>query len=250
MSWSWRIGRIAGIPINVHWTFLILIAWVLIDSWSRSQDPLTAVAGVGFIVVVFGCIVLHELGHALVVRHFGITTSDITLLPIGGVARLQRMPDRPSQELQVALAGPAVNVAIAVLLFFVFHAGFPEATDDAQKLVRSQFLPSLMAFNVIVVLFNLLPAFPMDGGRVLRAAPGDETALCSGDASGGLGRAVHGDHVRSGRFDHSEPLLALDRAFCLDRRGERGRHGRGAGAAQKRARPNVDADRISHGDPG
>jgi len=169
MSWSWRIGRIAGIPVKVHWTFLILIAWVLIDSWSQSKDPLTAAAGVSFIVVVFGCIVLHELGHALMARHFGIKTFDITLLPIGGVARLQRMPDRPGQELQVALAGPAVNVAIATLLYFVVGVGFPEATNNAQKLVRSQFGPSLLAFNVIVVLFNLLPAFPMDGGRVLRA---------------------------------------------------------------------------------
>jgi len=169
MSWSWRIGKVAGIPINVHWTFLILIAWVLIDSWSRSRDPFTAVAGVGFIVVVFGCIVLHELGHALVARHFGIKTADITLLPIGGVARLERMPDRPSQELRVALAGPAVNVVIAAVLYFGFGVAFPEATNDAQKLVRSQFAPSLLAFNVIMVLFNLLPAFPMDGGRVLRA---------------------------------------------------------------------------------
>jgi Zn-dependent protease/CBS domain-containing protein len=169
MSWSWRIAKVGGIPINVHWTFLILIAWVLIDAWSHSQDPMTAIASVGFVIVVFGCIVLHELGHALVARHFGINTSDITLLPIGGVARLQRMPDRPSQELQVALAGPAVNVAIAAVLYFVFGVGFPEATSDAQKLVRAQFVPSLLAFNVIVVLFNLLPAFPMDGGRVLRA---------------------------------------------------------------------------------
>ena len=169
MSWSWRLGKIAGIPVNVHWTFLILIGWVLIDSWSRSQDPLTALAGVMFIVIVFGCIVLHELGHALVARRFGIKTSDITLLPIGGVARLERMPDRPTQELQVALAGPAVNVVIAAVLYFVVGVGFPEATNDAQKLVRSQFAQSILAFNVIVVVFNLLPAFPMDGGRVLRS---------------------------------------------------------------------------------
>jgi Zn-dependent protease/CBS domain-containing protein len=169
MSWSWRIAKIAGVPIKVHWTFLILLAWVLIASWSQSQNALTAVAGVAFIVVIFGCIVLHELGHAVVARHFGVKTSDITLLPIGGVARLERMPERPSQELQVALAGPAVNVVIAAVLYFVFGVRFPAAIDDAQKLVGAQFMPSLLAFNVFVVLFNLLPAFPMDGGRVLRA---------------------------------------------------------------------------------
>ncbi len=169
MSWSWRIGKVAGIPVNVHWTFLILIAWVLIESWSKSRDPLTAAAAVGFIMVGFGCIVLHELGHALTARHFGIKTSDITLLPIGGVARLERMPDRPSQELRVALAGPAVNVVIAAVLTFVFGVGLPGGASDFQELVRSQFWQFLLAFNVMMVLFNLLPAFPMDGGRVLRA---------------------------------------------------------------------------------
>jgi len=169
MSWSWRIAKVAGIPINVHWTFLILIAWVLIDTWSKSQDPLTAAAAVGLIVFGFGCVVLHELGHALVARHFGIKTSDITLLPIGGVARLERMPDRPSQELQVALAGPAVNVVIAAVLYFGFGSRFPEDTGDFQNLVRAQFVSLILTLNVVMALFNLLPAFPMDGGRVLRA---------------------------------------------------------------------------------
>jgi Zn-dependent protease/CBS domain-containing protein len=169
MSWSWRLGRVAGIPIYVHWTFLILIAWVLIDCWTRSHDPWTALAGVAFVTALFGCIVLHELGHALMARRFGVKTSDITLLPIGGVARLQRIPERPQQELLVALAGPAVNVVIVLVLYFVFGVRFPKPTSDTKQLIEINFFPTLMAFNLFMVLFNMLPAFPMDGGRVLRA---------------------------------------------------------------------------------
>jgi Zn-dependent protease len=169
MSWSWRLGRIRGIPINVHWTFLILIAWVVFDCWSRSRDVLITLVGVGFVVFVFACIVLHELGHALTARRFGVKTTDITLLPIGGVARLERIPERPVQELLIALAGPAVNVLIFAILFFGFRVGFPAPTTDATQMVQQQFVPSLMAFNLFMALFNMLPAFPMDGGRVLRA---------------------------------------------------------------------------------
>ena len=132
MSWSWRLGRVRGIPINVHWTFLILIAWVVFDCWNRSRDLLVTLAGVGFVLAVFGCIVLHELGHALTAGRFGVKTTDITLLPIGGVARLERIPERPIQELLIALAGPAVNVVIFAVLFFGFRVEFPAATTDAQ----------------------------------------------------------------------------------------------------------------------
>jgi Zn-dependent protease len=168
MSGSWKIARIAGIPIYIHWTFLILIGWIIYGHWSAGHDVATTVEGVGFVLAVFGCVVLHEMGHALTARHFGIPTSDITLLPIGGVARLQRMPDRPGQELQVALAGPAVNVAIVAILYFVGIRPHLNASDD-QFLIRATFLPKLMFINIFLALFNLLPAFPMDGGRVLRA---------------------------------------------------------------------------------
>jgi Zn-dependent protease len=109
------------------------------------------------------------LGHALTAGRFGVKTTDITLLPIGGVARLERIPERPIQELLIALAGPAVNVVIFAVLFFGFRVQFPAATTDAQQMVQRQFLPSMMAFNLFMALFNMLPAFPMDGGRVLRA---------------------------------------------------------------------------------
>ena len=116
MSWSWKLGRIAGIPVYVHWTFSILIAWVIINSWLHTGSVPAALVAVIFIIAVFACIVFHELGHALTARRFGVDTSDITLLPIGGVARLQRIPERPSQELLIALAGPAVNVVIVAVL--------------------------------------------------------------------------------------------------------------------------------------
>src|SRR3954453_3020834 len=168
MSWSWKLCRVAGIPIYVHWTFVILIAWVVIGSWLQSNDAIKALEGGGFVLALFGCVVLHELGHALAARRYGVPTADITLLPIGGVARLQRIPEHPTQELVVALAGPAVNVAIVAVLLM---AGVRPRVDpsDGEFLVRAQFLPKLLVVNTFLVLFNLLPAFPMDGGRVLRA---------------------------------------------------------------------------------
>ena len=169
MSWSWKLGRVAGIPIYVHWTFVILIAAIVLGYWAESHNLLTALEGGGFILSLFGCVVLHELGHALMARRFGVPTTDITLLPIGGVARLQRIPERPVQELLIALAGPAVNVVIVGLLFFVFQVRFPGDVGDPQHLVQARFWPKILEVNAFLAGFNMLPAFPMDGGRVLRA---------------------------------------------------------------------------------
>jgi stage IV sporulation protein FB len=128
-----------------------------------------AIDGVAFIIAVFACVLLHELGHAVAARRYGIATPDITLLPIGGLARLSRLPDRPSEEIVIALAGPAVNVVIAVLLIVVFGAHIdPNAMAELEN-PAAGFLARLAAVNVLLVLFNLIPAFPMDGGRVLRA---------------------------------------------------------------------------------
>ncbi len=121
------------------------------------------------ILTLFGCVVLHELGHALAARRFGVSTSDITLLPIGGVARLQRIPERPAQELIIALAGPAVNVVIVAVLYLVFGVRFPGNGNDAFDLVPVQFWSRILQINAVLAGFNMLPAFPMDGGRVLRA---------------------------------------------------------------------------------
>lgn len=171
MSWSWRLGRVAGIPIYVHWTFLILIGWIVFAHWRAGHDAATILAGVGFVIVLFGCVVLHELGHALAARRYGVPTADITLLPIGGVARLQRMPEKPGEELVVAIAGPAVNLAIVVALWLVGVRPPIVSVDDAgnPSIVRETFLSNLMTVNLTLMIFNLIPAFPMDGGRILRA---------------------------------------------------------------------------------
>jgi Zn-dependent protease/CBS domain-containing protein len=169
MRWSLRIARVAGISIYVHITFLLLPLWVGFSQFSVRQSWAEAGDSVAFVFVLFGIVVLHELGHALTARRFGIRTRDITLLPIGGVARLDKMPEDPKQELLVALAGPAVNVALAVLLFAIIGAGSQLSRIFQVGLFEGDFLPSLMWVNIALVVFNLIPAFPMDGGRVLRA---------------------------------------------------------------------------------
>ncbi|MDB6146689.1 MAG: peptidase family protein [Spartobacteria bacterium] len=166
MSWSVPIARIAGIQLRIHLTFLLLIGWLALGYYQAGGSA-AAASGVVFVLLLFACVVLHEFGHAFAAKSFGINTPDITLLPIGGVARLERMPDKPEQELVVALAGPLVNVVIALCLFLVIGT---RATFSPTVAMRGgDMLAGLFAINVWLVLFNLLPAFPMDGGRVLRA---------------------------------------------------------------------------------
>ncbi len=169
MSGSWRIGRIAGIDVYVHFTFLLLLGWVAISHYLAHGDLAEAMSGLAFILALFGIVVLHELGHALAARRYGIRTRDITLLPIGGVARLERMPEDPWQELVVALAGPAVNVVLAAGIYFVLALGRGVESLDESVRVGGGLLDQLFWVNVSLVAFNVLPAFPMDGGRVLRA---------------------------------------------------------------------------------
>ncbi len=169
MKWSWKLGRLAGIDVYVHATFLLLIGWVLFAAFAHHGNLGEALGEVAFVLLLFGIIVLHELGHALAARRYGIQTRDITLLPIGGLARLERMPTDPRQELVVALAGPAVNVVLAVGLFLVLAAISDVQELHGDELLSGDFLNRLMWVNVVLVAFNMLPAFPMDGGRVLRA---------------------------------------------------------------------------------
>jgi Zn-dependent protease/CBS domain-containing protein len=172
MRWSWKIGRLAGINVYMHATFLLLVLFILLAYWTEGHSLSLALSGVFFVLVIFACIVLHELGHALTARRYGIQTRDIILLPIGGVARLERMPEDPRQELRVALAGPAVNLVIAGVLFAVLAVlgSAPGWTEmEGVRWVGGGFLTKVMVSNLWLVGFNVLPAFPMDGGRVLRA---------------------------------------------------------------------------------
>ncbi|MBN2905394.1 MAG: site-2 protease family protein [Rhodobacteraceae bacterium] len=168
MSWSFPMGRLFGSELRVHATFFLLLAWIGAASWI-DQGPAAAMINIAFVLALFACVVAHEFGHALMARRFGIATPDITLLPIGGLARLDRMPEKPGQEIAVALAGPAVNVVIWAVL-----VGLGAGTDLQQMATIEDpavgFWGRLAAVNLFLVLFNMIPAFPMDGGRVFRAA--------------------------------------------------------------------------------
>ena len=168
-AWTWKIAEVAGIGIYVHASFALLLAWVALRHVAGGGGARAGVAGLALIFAVFGIIVLHELGHAFAARRYGIRTRSITLLPIGGVASLERMPEKPGQELVVALAGPAVNVVLAAGLALVGFA-LGQAPELARlDVVTTPLLQKLVLINVSLAVFNLIPAFPMDGGRALRA---------------------------------------------------------------------------------
>ncbi|MFZ7090692.1 site-2 protease family protein [Primorskyibacter sp. 2E233] len=166
MTWSFPLGRLFGSELRVHATFFLLLAWVGASAYSTGGAS-AALINLGFIIALFACVVAHEYGHALMARRYGIKTPDITLLPIGGLARLERMPEKPSREVAVALAGPAVNIVIWAVLMALGASTDMEALADPTT--TAEFLGRLAAVNLFLALFNLIPAFPMDGGRVLRA---------------------------------------------------------------------------------
>ncbi|MDP2358928.1 MAG: site-2 protease family protein [Beijerinckiaceae bacterium] len=172
MPWSLTLGRIAGTAVRIHVTFLLLLAWIGYAAF-QSGGSQAAVSGVVFIVLLFACVLAHEFGHITMARRFGIATPDVTLLPIGGVAALERMPTKPREQLLVALAGPAVNVVIAaVLLLWLWLAADTETLARGMSRVEDpnvSLIARLAAANVVLFVFNLIPAFPMDGGRVLNA---------------------------------------------------------------------------------
>lgn len=164
MRWSLRVATIAGIRIEIHFTFFLMVGALAIFQ-HKTTPPLL---NVGELLLLFLCVLLHELGHALAARRYGIQTREIILLPIGGVARLERMPEEPMQEVVVALAGPGVNVIIATALGAALVA-MGVTPEQAIERINSGLLEFLLFANIAMLLFNLIPAFPMDGGRVLRA---------------------------------------------------------------------------------
>ena len=169
MLWSINIGSIGGTVIRVHITFVLFLAWIAASSWF-SGGTTAAWYTLAFMILLFACVVAHEFGHIAVARHFGVTTPTVTLLPIGGVAQLERIPEKPSEEFLVAIAGPLVNVVIAVLLIVVFGASLDAGSLAGVDKSTVSMIDRLAAVNLFLAVFNLIPALPMDGGRVLRAA--------------------------------------------------------------------------------
>lgn len=170
MKWSFRLGYVAGIEIRIHVTFFLLLVWVAISDLRSGLALSDALVSVGFILALFGCVTLHELGHALAARRYGVATRDVTLLPIGGVARLEKIPENPRQEFVIAIAGPLVNVAIAAIIYAaVTLTGMAAPAAGELTFVETGFLMRLLSVNLALVFFNMLPAFPMDGGRIIRS---------------------------------------------------------------------------------
>lgn len=195
MRGSLKLFTWFGIPVHLHWTFGLIFVYALWIGYSNNLDIISTVWLIGFFIALFGCVLLHEYGHSLTARRYGVETRDIILTPIGGIARLERMPEKPIQEFLVAIAGPLVNVVIAAVLFllsmlifqgerwelfkwflksqFLFSGG-EEAGDVMEETGASMsgilfYLPVLVATNIGLVVFNLIPAFPMDGGRIFRS---------------------------------------------------------------------------------
>jgi len=172
MKGSLKLGKIAGIGLFVHWTFSLLILFIVYTNYKAGQNSIQILWSVLFILCIFLTVFMHELGHALTAKKFGIKTKDITLLPIGGVAQLERLPEKPSEELMVAFAGPMVNIVLALItsLFINLPNTSQEMVAQLENGVNAgNFFLNFYLVNIILAFFNLIPAFPMDGGRVLRA---------------------------------------------------------------------------------
>jgi stage IV sporulation protein FB len=168
MLWSINIGTVAGTVIRLHVTFLMFLGWIFLANW-YSGGAQAAWTSLAFMILLFACVLAHEFGHIFMARRFGVTTPTVTLLPIGGVAQLERIPEKPSEEFLVAIAGPLVNVVIAAVLVIFFGASLDPRHLAGMDNAAVHMLDRLAAVNIFLVVFNLIPAFPMDGGRVLRA---------------------------------------------------------------------------------
>ena len=169
MSWSFTIGSLAGTQIRIHVTFVLFLAWIFAASYA-SGGAEAAWSGLWFLILLFLCVLAHEFGHIFTARAFGVKTPDVTLLPIGGVARLESIPEKPREEFLIAIAGPLVNVVIALALLGFTGAGMKYGAVASIDDMKTPLVDKLAAVNLFLALFNMIPAFPMDGGRVLRAA--------------------------------------------------------------------------------
>jgi Zn-dependent protease/CBS domain-containing protein len=213
MGWTITIGRVAGTEIKVHLTFFILVVFWGMAGYQQG-GPAGAVAACLLLFALFACVLLHEFGHILMAGRFGVRTPDVILLPIGGVARLQRIPDEPRQELLIALAGPAVTLAIVVALYALLAIdGNPPRLGELDP--DGPFLETLLRVNFYLLIFNLFPAFPMDGGRVLRALLSSRLGLVAGTRI--AARFGQASAVVAGLYGLStgQPLLALVALFVF-----------------------------------
>ncbi|WP_421699325.1 site-2 protease family protein [Ancylobacter sp.] len=168
MAWSLTVGYVYGTAVRIHVTFLLFLAWIWVAYYQRGGAG-AAWDGVAFVALLFLCVLLHEFGHIFAARRYGVKTPEVTLWPFGGIARLERIPEKPSEELVVALAGPAVNVVIAAVLLLFLDGNVGVEHIESIENPQVSLLAKLAAANIFLVVFNLIPAFPMDGGRVLRA---------------------------------------------------------------------------------
>jgi Zn-dependent protease len=168
MKWAFKLAKIADIDVYIHYTFFLLVAWFAWQGYSVSSSWSDALDGIGFICALFTCVVLHEFGHALTGRKFGVKTAHITLLPFGGVAAMESIPKQPKQEILISLAGPAVNVVIAGLIYLYLEFMPVQLSQEQLDKGEWPFLVQLLFVNIFLAAFNLIPAFPMDGGRILR----------------------------------------------------------------------------------
>ena len=215
MKWSYRIASVAGIQVRIHLTFLLLLgfyAWIY-----YTEGGLKAAAdGVAFTLLIFLCVLLHEFGHAFAAKAFGIRTPDITLLPIGGVARLERMPANPWQELVIAIAGPAVNVVIALVIILLNRGVLPLHEFGLIDSASGNLLVKLLFVNILLVAFNVIPAFPMDGGRVLRALLATQMRyVAATQMAARVGQIIAVLFVLASLTSWGGPMLVLIAAFVF-----------------------------------
>jgi len=167
MKWSFQIGKLFGIPIRVHVTFLLLLLFIAFAG-SKQAGQAGAIFGTISIILIFVCVVLHEIGHSLVAVHYGIKVKDIVLLPIGGVSRMEDIPEEPKKEIAISVVGPLISLGLAVVFFFIAKATGQGTGFRQFSVFQGNVIATLFWINLILGLFNLVPAFPMDGGRVLR----------------------------------------------------------------------------------
>lgn len=218
MGNAFKIGRAFGIDIKVHWTFFLLLIFFAFLGFQEAGSVVGALITTAVIVALFFCVLLHELGHSLVAQRLGIEIPDITLLPIGGLARLKRLPDKPWDEVKIAVAGPLVNVILAPIFFGLAFLVGVNLSDFPQPITAQQSLGGVLFYlgvlNVVLVLFNLIPAFPMDGGRVLRGLLATRLGpVQATDISAAIGQLFAVAFFLLGFF--SNPLLILIGVFIF-----------------------------------